>query len=63
VRLVLTLLDSVETIEGLRSKAPSLHALVGDRRGYWSITVSRNWRIVFRFEDGDVLDVEFVDYH
>ena len=40
-----------------------LHPLKGDLKGYWSITISGNWRIVFRFEDGDVLDVDFVDYH
>lgn len=40
-----------------------LHALKGDRKGYWSVTVSGNWRIVFRFGDGDVHDVELIDYH
>jgi proteic killer suppression protein len=41
----------------------SLHPLKGDLKGYWSIAISGNWRIVFRFEDGDVLDVDLVDYH
>ena len=40
-----------------------LHALKGDRKGYWSVTVSGNWRIVFRIGDGDVHDVELIDYH
>lgn len=40
-----------------------LHALKGDRKGYWSVSISGNWRIVFRFEDGDVFDVDLVDYH
>jgi proteic killer suppression protein len=40
-----------------------LHALKGDLRGYWSITVSGNWRIVFRFTDGDCFEVDLVDYH
>ena len=40
-----------------------LHALKGDCKGYWSVTISGNWRIIFRFEDGNALDVDLVDYH
>jgi proteic killer suppression protein len=40
-----------------------LHALKGDLAGYWSITVRANWRIIFRFEQGDATDVDLVDYH
>ena len=40
-----------------------LHPLTGDRRGQWSVRVSGNWRIVFRFEDGEAVDVTLIDYH
>ena len=40
-----------------------LHPLKGDLAEYWSITVSANWRIIFRFEQGDTTDVDLVDYH
>lgn len=40
-----------------------LHLLRGDLAGYWSITVSGNWRIIFRFEQGEATDVDLVDYH
>ena len=40
-----------------------LHPLKGDRAGQWSVRVSGNWRVVFRFEDGEVVDVDLVDYH
>ncbi len=40
-----------------------LHPLRGDRAGCWSIRVSGNWRIVFRFQDGEPIDVDLVDYH
>jgi len=40
-----------------------LHALKGELSGYWAVTVQANWRIVFRFEDGDARDVDYVDYH
>ena len=42
---------------------PGLHAMMGDRRGFWSVVISRNWRVIFRFEGGDACDVDFVDYH
>ena len=40
-----------------------LHELKGERKGQWSLMVSGNWRIVFRFEAGDAFDVDLVDYH
>jgi len=40
-----------------------LHQLRGDRRGFWSVTISENWRIIFRLEDGDAYEVDLVDYH
>ena len=39
-----------------------LHALKGPRAGLWSIRVSGNWRIVFRFLDADAVDVDLADY-
>ena len=40
-----------------------LHPLKGDRSGQWSVRVSGNWRVVFRFEDGEAVDVDLIDYH
>lgn len=40
-----------------------LHPLKGDLSGYWSVSVSGNWRIIFRFDDANVRDVDLVDYH
>ncbi len=40
-----------------------LHLLKGDRANQWSIRVSGNWRVVFRFEDGEAMDVDLIDYH
>lgn len=40
-----------------------LHSLKGARAGQYAIAVNDQWRICFRFEDGDVYDVEFCDYH
>ena len=40
-----------------------LHRLKGDLAGFWAVTVRANWRIVFRFEDGHAVDVDYLDYH
>jgi len=40
-----------------------LHALKGELDGFWSIRVSGNWRIIFKFEAGDAYDVDYTDYH
>ncbi len=60
----LTQLDAATRIDDLRLP-PSNHleALKGDRKGQWSIRVNTQWRICFRFDEGDAFDVEIVDYH
>ncbi|MGF1475737.1 MAG: type II toxin-antitoxin system RelE/ParE family toxin [Geminicoccaceae bacterium] len=40
-----------------------VHRLSGDLAGYWSLSVTGNWRLVGRFEDGDAFDLDLVDYH
>ena len=40
-----------------------LHQLKGERKGTWSVTVSGNWRVTFRFEGKDAVDVDYEDYH
>ena len=40
-----------------------LHPLKGDLAGFWSVAVSENWRVIFRFEGGHASDVDLVDYH
>ena len=40
-----------------------LHPLKGDQEGVWSVRVSGNWRVVFRFDNHEVVDVNLIDYH
>ncbi len=40
-----------------------LHPLKGNLRGFWSVTVTGNLRVIFRFEKGDAVEVDLVDYH
>ena len=60
---ILAQLDEATDPRALDNPGFRLHPLVGDLAGFWSITVSSNWRIIFRFEDGNVLDVDYLDYH
>jgi toxin HigB-1 len=63
IRILLNALTLAKTTEELGLASYRLHPLKGDLRGFWSITVRANWRIIFRFEGGDAFDVDFVDYH
>lgn len=57
-------LDLALTIEDMRIPPGNrLEALKGDRAGQWSVRINDQWRVCFRFEDGDAFDVEIVDYH
>ena len=60
----LTYLDSAESLKDLAGLPGNwLEALRGDRDGQHSIRINAQWRICFRWEDGEPCDVEIVDYH
>ena len=63
VEHILVILDTAKTVQALGLPRYRLHPLKGDAKGYWSVTVKANWRIIFRFKDGDAFDVELIDYH
>jgi proteic killer suppression protein len=60
---ILSLLDAAISPQDLDLPGLGLHPLKGELKGFWSVTVSANWRIVFRFEDGNAQDVDLTDYH
>lgn len=60
----LLILDAAETLDDLRVPPGNrLEKLSGDREGQHSIRINDQWRICFRWQDGDAADVEIVDYH
>jgi proteic killer suppression protein len=63
IQRVLSGLDAAQSPQALGIPGYRLHRLKGRLAGFWSVTVSGNWRIVFRFEDGDAFDVDLLDYH
>lgn len=63
-RRKLRYLNNAKTLTDLRiPPANRLEALHGNRKGQYSIRINDQWRVCFRFEDGDAYDVEIVDYH
>lgn len=63
IRLILAQLQQARTIDDLRIPTLRLHELKGERKGVWSVTVQANWRITFRFTEGDAEIVNYEDYH
>ena len=63
VKRILDLLDDAAKVEELNIPGYGLHPLKSDRKGEWSMKVSGNWRITFRFEEGHAFDVNLEDYH
>ena len=63
VKDVLAHLDRASHPLDLNLPGYRLHHLKGELKGMRSVTISGNWRIIFRFESGDAYDVDLVDYH
>ncbi len=63
INRIVSLLDMATEPEDLDLPGFRLHALKGDRKGYFAVSVNGNWRITFRFVGGAPEDVDLVDYH
>ncbi|MBY0480166.1 MAG: type II toxin-antitoxin system RelE/ParE family toxin [Chitinophagaceae bacterium] len=65
IRLILDTLNDVsempKDLELFRNWR--VHQLAGVYAGFWSLTVKQNWRIIFRFQNSSVVDIDFLDYH
>ena len=64
LRSILTFLQDMRDAEQLRN-LPSwkAHQLTGERKGVWSLSVTRNWRLTFRIIEQEIADVDYEDYH
>jgi proteic killer suppression protein len=64
LRKMLTFLDAMENPEELRSLPLwKAHVLTGDRKGTWSLHVTRNRRLTFRIEEDEIVELNLEDYH
>lgn len=63
IRRILGRLNEAQEVGDMALPGYRLHPLSGERKGQWAVAVAGNWRIVFRFENGEATDVDYVDYH
>lgn len=63
LRRQLDVLNRARTTRDMNLPGYRLHQLKGNRTGTWSVTVSGNWRVTFRFDGEDAVDVDLEDYH
>jgi toxin HigB-1 len=64
IRRILTVLDTIKTLDPIKQiPGYKLHALKGNLKGFWAITISGNYRIIFRFDKENVYDIDYIDYH
>jgi proteic killer suppression protein len=63
VERILSRLEAASAASDMDIPGYRLHRLRGNRKDFWAVTVSRNWRLIFRIENGNACDVDFMDYH
>lgn len=63
LQLQLDYLDAAQDVQDMNLPGFELHQLKGNRKGTWAVTVRANWRLTFRFQNGDALGVDLEDYH
>lgn len=63
IRSILTRLDAAASPTDMNVPGYGLHQLMGELKQFWSIKVDKNYRIIFRFVDENVYDVDYLDYH
>ncbi len=63
LRIILARLDASQNPEDMNLPGLGLHALKGKYKGFWAVSVSGNWRVIFRFQGNEVFDVDYLDYH
>lgn len=63
IRLFLDQLDTISSPKEMDFPGSGFHLLIGDRKGQYSLTINRNWRMVFEWDGDNVVNVDLVDYH
>jgi proteic killer suppression protein len=63
LRLILTKLNAMTTLADMNYPGSGFHHLKGELKGFSAVSVSGNWRIIFRFHEEQVFDVDYLDYH
>ena len=63
LRDILVRLDAARSVSDMDLPGFRLHPLKGQLKGFWAVTVRANWRVVFRFDGPNTVDIDLTDYH
>jgi proteic killer suppression protein len=63
IKRILARLNEATVVQNMALPGFELHPLKGKLKGLWAVSVSGNWRIIFRFEKGNAYEVDLIDYH
>ncbi len=63
LRLIIARLNAASEPRDMNLPGLRLHKLKGDFKDFWAVEVSGNWRVIFKFDNQDVIDVDYIDYH
>lgn len=63
LRLILAKLETSVAVTDMNFPGANLHPLKGEMKGFWSVQVNGNWRIIFRFSQENAYEVDYMDYH
>ena len=63
LKMILARLDASSAAKDMNLPGLGLHPLSGKQDGLWAVSVFGNWRVVFEFENGNAIDVDYLDYH
>ena len=60
---ILDRLNAADKVKDMNYPGSNLHRLTGDKKDYHAVNVSGNWRVIFRFDEGNAFGVDYIDYH
>jgi proteic killer suppression protein len=63
IRMILTLLDNAIRVQDMNFPGSDLHPLKGNLAGFWTVKLTGNYRVIFRFENENAYDIDYIDYH
>ena len=63
LKIILQRLNAASDPADMNTPSMRFHKLVGELKGFYSVTVNGNWRVIFKFDSTNAIDVDYVDYH
>jgi proteic killer suppression protein len=63
LKIILQRLNAASNPDDMNTPSMNFHKLLGGLKGFYSVTVNKNWRVIFKFDSSNAIDVDYVDYH